>query len=88
MAMTSCYGFSPRNGEVILKKINGVEQSIELRFSPRNGEVILKDKAIATMNADTAFQSPQWGSNSKVVADSRRGKVLSFSPRNGEVILN
>ena len=58
-----------------------------MRFSPRNGEVILK-AGLESMLAWIEFQSPQWGSNSKV------GRMLHiiygdkrFSPRNGEVIL-
>ena len=39
----ACSSFSPRNGEVILKRIK-LEMMVQLvRFSPRNGEVILKD---------------------------------------------
>ena len=37
-------GFSPRNGEVILKYLPSHVQSYLSRFSPRNGEVILKLK--------------------------------------------
>ena len=36
---------------------------------------------------DRVFQSPQWGSNSKVKLAFFGGEPLSFSPRNGEVIL-
>ena len=35
-------GFSPRNGEVILKIMKIIEGLIMAGFSPRNGEVILK----------------------------------------------
>ena len=35
-------GFSPRNGEVILKKDFSYRKYKEDGFSPRNGEVILK----------------------------------------------
>ena len=35
--------FSPRNGEVILKKTLNMLGRSELSFSPRNGEVILKN---------------------------------------------
>ena len=34
--------FSPRNGEVILKKTNSSGFCVRRSFSPRNGEVILK----------------------------------------------
>ena len=35
--------FSPRNGEVILKILEDLDDHIKVkRFSPRNGEVILK----------------------------------------------
>ena len=33
------------------------------------------------------FQSPQWGSNSKVVSRTTNFYLYRFSPRNGEVIL-
>ena len=40
-------GFSPRNGEVILKMCNmNAHTKKETRFSPRNGEVILKSGKI------------------------------------------
>ena len=36
-------GFSPRNGEIILKDIKIVlALTLVARFSPRNGEIILK----------------------------------------------
>ena len=35
-------GFSPRNGEVILKLVKARAVVKEAGFSPRNGEVILK----------------------------------------------
>ena len=37
-------GFSPRNGEIILKVIKLIRYIVaaELCFSPRNGEIILK----------------------------------------------
>ena len=34
-----------------------------------------------------AFQSPQWGSNSKVFFVAGSYLIFVFSPRNGEVIL-
>ena len=34
--------FSPRNGEIILKEINLVDDPEVVGFSPRNGEIILK----------------------------------------------
>ena len=54
-------------------------------FSPRNGEVILKlidsfDIALAPR----MFQSPQWGSNSKVMEDELEMDMKSFqSPQWG-----
>ena len=36
-------GFSPRNGEVILKQCGDCTKRDQTRFSPRNGEVILKN---------------------------------------------
>ena len=36
-------------------------------FSPRNGEVILKMENGFQVRTSTSFQSPQWGSNSKVI---------------------
>ena len=58
-------------------------------FSPRNGEVILKLSTRELVErAYQAFQSPQWGSNSKVLALGLEAcKGACFSPRNGEVIL-
>ena len=35
-------GFSPRNGEVILKAVKPALKTAREGFSPRNGEVILK----------------------------------------------
>ena len=57
-------------------------------FSPRNGEVILKTQGAAVAADVRVFQSPQWGSNSKVYfAIFDAVAILCFSPRNGEVIL-
>ena len=36
-------------------------------FSPRNGEVILKTVLNYNQLVSERFQSPQWGSNSKVI---------------------
>ena len=36
---------------------------------------------------ETMFQSPQWGSNSKVTVRVKSLEYNGFSPRNGEVIL-
>ena len=36
-------GFSPRNGEIILKVLNWDAELFKYRFSPRNGEIILKN---------------------------------------------
>ena len=81
-------GFSPRNGEVILKAIIRLGSLTSIRFSPRNGEVILKSPHISATNKFFSFQSPQWGSNSKEIHKLRNMyPILSFSPRNGEVIL-
>ena len=42
MALRYCTGFSPRNGEVILKLKKNYLNKVDLHgFSPRNGEVIL-----------------------------------------------
>ena len=61
------YRFSPRNGEVILKMEKTICQwSYEICFSPRNGEVILKLWKTLLHQRVHQFQSPQWGSNSKV----------------------
>ena len=58
--------FSPRNGEVILKVGDSISNYIEsCGFSPRNGEVILKGVKHYPSMYLCAFQSPQWGSNSK-----------------------
>ena len=42
MESMDLYGFSPRNGEVILKPEQNYYTITCYRFSPRNGEVILK----------------------------------------------
>ena len=44
IAKFKCFkdGFSPRNGEVILKKLVNFSSYFKQSFSPRNGEVILK----------------------------------------------
>ena len=78
---------SPRNGEVILKQLLLVLIYIKHSFSPRNGEVILKVSGKYDGQTLDMFQSPQWGSNSKVEMDAYLNKDFSFSPRNGEVIL-
>ena len=59
-------GFSPRNGEVILKTKSALMEARKAGFSPRNGEVILKLENSSSHSLRTGFQSPQWGSNSKV----------------------
>ena len=80
--------FSPRNGEVILKAREDAKIKISFSFSPRNGEVILKTTFERHGYMNGLFQSPQWGSNSKVYAFPHIPFFsLSFSPRNGEVIL-
>ena len=58
-----------------------------MRFSPRNGEVILKMKLLKITIKLLAFQSPQWGSNSKDDLSMSLNYSIRFSPRNGEVIL-
>ena len=61
-------GFSPRNGEVILKlEAVPYKDCVKISFSPRNGEVILKMKDSSKSELLLSFQSPQWGSNSKGV---------------------
>ena len=70
-------GFSPRNGEIILKDVQIItEYFFELSFSPRNGEIILKDCPYRVQydeQGNFMFQSPQWGDNSKAV-DYKRTK--------------
>ena len=81
-------GFSPRNGEVILKWHHRKRRVLGESFSPRNGEVILKRRLKGQQSLLMyAFQSPQWGSNSKVTVVERQLSKRRFSPRNGEVIL-
>ena len=79
--------FSPRNGEVILKAGDPTESPDDVRFSPRNGEVILKERSVYRNGGFWRFQSPQWGSNSKVFREPWQTPSFRFSPRNGEVIL-
>ena len=62
-------GFSPRNGEIILKAFSGAAYYAVYRFSPRNGEIILK-KVATSVTACQKFQSPQWGDNSKAALQS------------------
>ena len=64
------WGFSPRNGEVILKTIMKTLKSDVRSFSPRNGEVILKVFNWEDKVTWVEFQSPQWGSNSKVTSST------------------
>ena len=56
---------SPRIGEIILKLEKVMEPLNFLGFSPRNGEIILKERVDAYAKDFRAFQSPQWGNNSK-----------------------
>ena len=63
---TTTKSFSPRNGEVILKDFLKEYDRLSSSFSPRNGEVILKSKVPHVKFFIYTFQSPQWGSNSKV----------------------
>ena len=82
-------GFSPRNGEVILKSfVEGLDLWLG-GFSPRNGEIILKivNEYSKRYEAGKVFQSPQWGDNSKGILFGRRYRMQGFSPRNGEIIL-
>ena len=58
-----------------------------MSFSPRNGEVILKFLIGPITVFIYEFQSPQWGSNSKVLMKLVNLVSICFSPRNGEVIL-
>ena len=53
-------GFSPRNGEVILKRRVIYLLSSECSFSPRNGEVILK-LPVASMYESTYVSVPAMG---------------------------
>ena len=80
-------GFSPRNGEVILKSNPPYVPPSLTSFSPRNGEVILKLNNSSIKTGVMEFQSPQWGSNSKEKWTKAQFEKASFSPRNGEVIL-
>ena len=52
----------------------GEEEGLYWCFSPRNGEVILKQHIQPGTYLELEFQSPQWGSNSKVEV-----KVLKFT---------
>ena len=80
--------FSPRNGEIILKYPGLYDGEDKHSFSPRNGEIILKEKLTKEASMVSAFQSPQWGDNSKENGEcSKLDTYESFSPRNGEIIL-
>ena len=83
----SITGFSPRNGEVILKCAEARPTKKDLGFSPRNGEVILKSNSTVAVSLSNCF-SPR---NGEVILKWRyellEGYSKSFSPRNGEVIL-
>ena len=72
-------GFSPRNGEVILKGLFRVSCPTWKGFSPRNGEVILKVEKYYDQEIVLMFQSPQWGSNSKGEAGVRCFTACSVS---------
>ena len=56
-------------------------------FSPRNGEIILKERMRLLSISLDAFQSPQWGDNSKGGKPIQEAVTKRFSPRNGEIIL-
>ena len=87
--MISETGFSPRNGEIILKvKSMHYIKNNNKSFSPRNGEIILKWCSCISRQQVQVFQSPQWGDNSKANQFKYDNeKQLCFSPRNGEIIL-
>ena len=71
-------GFSPLNGEVILKEDSGLELGTNASFSPLNGEVILKAQGIF-MKYLLTFQSPQWGSNSKAATKKAKSEKTGVS---------
>ena len=52
------------------------------------GVVILKDERNYSVESFIAFQSPQWGDNSKAETTYDVSEISEgFSPRNGEIIL-
>ena len=60
MFMQKLYGFSPRNGEIILKLGDIMFMQKLYGFSPRNGEIILKECANMLKAVDSCF-SPRNG---------------------------
>ena len=85
--MANSSGFSPRNGEIVLKMFMQKLYASQERFSPRNGEIVLKRKVMIRKPALDEFQSPQWGDCSKVTDRVVRQDDECFSPRNGEIVL-
>ena len=80
-------GFSPRNGEIILKTRANFESTETDKFqSPQWGN---NSKANVKNFEDFCklFQSPQWGNNSKGKVTVLTTIHIRFSPRNGEIIL-
>ena len=87
ISLKNLCGFSPRNGEVILKLGNfWLEVSKDEFQSPQWGSNSKADFFLI-MELICMFQSPQWGSNSKADEILTQATVEGFSPRNGEVIL-
>ena len=84
-------GISPGSVMVGHKQCSALFMGQYLVLSKRltfcNGEVILKVRTCGDNHYISKFQSPQWGSNSKVCDVIGNEIAACFSPRNGEVIL-
>ena len=82
-------GFSPRNGESVLKKVVSYHRIGDFWFqSPQWGKCSKAERNTVQNEDGSKFQSPQWGKCSKAkncidYALKKRG----FSPRNGESVL-
>ena len=63
---TSTAGFSPRNGEVILKGCSVEHYAFSAEFQSPQWGSNSKEQVSAFVEWYGGFQSPQWGSNSKV----------------------
>ena len=61
-------GFSPRNGEVILKTVLNYNQLVSERFQSPQWGSNSKGSHFFIVRKTPEFQSPQWGSNSKASA--------------------
>ena len=83
-------GFSPRNGESVLKDKSPKTAKDTGSFSPRNGESVLKSSLLSSYRRLLQCFSPRNGESVLKIWRKKmpnRGKYTCFSPRNGESVL-